>query len=114
MAAGLLSEVCVRSFEQVTVSPWLRVQSLMVMSAAAPDRLVELLPRLLDLAGNEAVLLDQMLLDCCRLLLRSPGDLPIDMTQLRRNLLACRDYLEEHRPSRAGQAEEHLTWSGAC
>ena len=81
----------------------------MVMSAAAPHRLVELLPRLLNLAGNETVLIDQMLLDCCRLLLRSPGDLPIDMTQLRRNLQDCRDYLEEQRAEPvSGTAEDHL------
>jgi len=81
----------------------------MVMSAAAPQRLVELLPRLLNLAGNETVLIDQILLDCCRLLLRSPGDLPFDMTQLRRNLQDCRDYLEEQRAEAAsGTAEDHL------
>ena len=81
----------------------------MVMSAAVPHRLVELLPRLLDLAGNETVLIDQMLLDCCRLLLRSPGDLPIDMAQLRRNLQDCRDFLEEQRAEPGtGAAEDHL------
>jgi len=79
------------------------------MSAAVPHRLVELLPRLLDLAGNETVLIDQMLLDCCRLLLRSPGDLPIDMAQLRRNLQDCRDFLEEQRAGPGtGAAEDHL------
>ncbi len=108
-AAGLLSEICMQSFERVTASPWLRAQFLMVLSAAQPDRLVELLPRLMALAGTEAVLLDQMLLDCCRLLLRSPGDLPIDLALLRRSLQACRDYLEE-RSAEAGaaSADEHL------
>jgi adenine/guanine phosphoribosyltransferase-like PRPP-binding protein len=108
-ATGLLSEICMRSFEQVTESPWLRAQFLMVLSATRPDQLVELLPDLMALAGNEAVLLDQMLLDCCRLLLRSPGDLPFDLTQLRRSLLACRDYLEE-RSAEAGavSADEHV------
>ena len=67
----------------------------MVMSAAVPQRLVELLPRLLASAGNEAVLVDQMLLDCCRLLLGAPGNSPIDVAQLRRNLQECRSYLEE-------------------
>jgi hypothetical protein len=109
IAAGLLSQVCVSCLEQVTAPAWLRVQALMVMSAAAPHRLVELLPRLLDLAGNETVLIDQMLLDCCRLLLRSPGDLPIDMAQLRRNLQDCRDFLEEQRADPGtGAAEDHL------
>jgi adenine/guanine phosphoribosyltransferase-like PRPP-binding protein len=108
-AAELLSRICERSFERVSMSPWLRVQILMVLSATMPDRLVELLPRLMALAGNEAVLLDQMLLDCCRLLLRSPGDLPINLAQLRRSLLACRDYLEE-RSAETGEAsaDEHL------
>ena len=109
IAAGLLSKVCVSCLEQVAAPTWLRVQALMVMSAAAPHRLVELLPRLLNLAGNETVLIDQMLLDCCRLLLRSPGDLPIDMTRLRRNLQDCRDYLEEQRAEPvSGTAEDHL------
>lgn len=108
-AAELLSEICVRSFERVTVSPWLRAQFLMVLSATRPDRLVELLPDLMALAGNEAVLLDQMLLDCCRLLLRSPGDLPIDLAQLRRSLLACRDYLEDRSADvGAASAREHV------
>ena len=39
------------------------------------------------LAGNEVILIDQMLLDCYRLLLRSPGDMPIDVSRLRHNLL---------------------------
>jgi hypothetical protein len=109
IAAGLLSQVCVSCLEEVTAPTWLRVQALMVMSAAVPHRLVELLPRLLDLAGDETVLIDQMLLDCCRLLLRSPGDLPIDMAQLRRNLQDCRDFLEEQRAEPgAGAAEDHL------
>ena len=81
----------------------------MVMSAAVPRRLVELLPRLLDLAGNETVLMDQMLLDCCRLLLRSPSDSPIDVAQLRHNLLVCRDYLEDQRAEpEATTTEDHL------
>ena len=109
IAAELLSQVCLSRLEQVTTPPWLRVQALMVMSAAIPHRLVELMPRLLELAGNETVLVDQMLLDCCRLLLRSPGDSPIDVVQLRRNLIICRDYLEEQRAeSDAMAAEDHL------
>ncbi len=109
IAAGLLSQVCVSCLEEVTDPAWLRVQALMVMSAAVPHRLVELLPRLLGLAGNATVLIDQMLLDCCRLLLRSPGDLPIDMAELRRNLQDCRDFLEEQRAEPGtGDAEDHL------
>ena len=105
----LLSQVCVDSFEQLTAPLWLRVQALMVMSAAVPQRLVELLPQLLASAGNEAVLVDQMLLDCCRLLLRAPGNSPIDVAELRRNLQECRDYLEKQRAvPDATAADEHL------
>jgi hypothetical protein len=107
VATGLLAQVCVRCFEQITAPTWLRVQALMVMSAAVPHRLVELLPRLLASAGNEAVLADQMLLDCCRLVLRSSGDLPIDVAQLRRSLLDCREYLERAEPDVVA-AEDHL------
>ena len=109
IAAELLSQVCVSCLEQVTGPPWLRVQALMVMSAAVPRRLVELLPRLLDLAGHETLLADQALLDCCRLLLRSPSDSPIDVTQLRHNLLICRDYLEDRRAEpEATTTEDYL------
>jgi adenine/guanine phosphoribosyltransferase-like PRPP-binding protein len=104
-AADLLSQVCVRSFEQFTAPLWLRVQALMVMSAAVPQRMVELLPRLLPAAGNEPVLIDQMLLDCCRLLLRAPGNSPIDVGRLRHNLLECRKYLEKQG---AAAAEDYL------
>jgi adenine/guanine phosphoribosyltransferase-like PRPP-binding protein len=108
-AVDLLSQVCVAGFEQLTAPLWLRVQALMVMSAAVPQRLVELLPRLLASAGNEPVLIDQMLLDCCRLLLRAPGNSPIDVVRLRHNLLECRDYLDEQRTaSGAVAAEDHL------
>ena len=88
---------------------WLRVQALIVMSATVPHRLVELLPRLLASAGNEAVLVDQMLLDCWRLLLRAPGNLPIDVAQLRHSLQKCRDYLESQRTGPdADLAGDHL------
>jgi hypothetical protein len=64
---------------------------------------------LLASAGSEAVLLDQMLLDCCRLLLRAPGNLPIDVAQLRHNLQECRSYLEEQQAAPDGSvAEDHL------
>jgi hypothetical protein len=103
-AADLLSQVCLKSFEQFTAPLWLRVQALMVMSAAVPQRMVELLPRLLASAGNEPVLIDQMLLDCCRLLLRAPGNSPIDVVRLHHNLLECHNYLEEQRTA---TAEDH-------
>jgi hypothetical protein len=106
LAKDLLGQVCVRGLEQVTAPPWLRVQALMVMSVTIPQRLVELLPRLLALAGSEAKLADQLFLDCWRLLLRSPGSSSIDVDQLRRNLVDCRDYLDERRA--APPTEDHL------
>jgi adenine/guanine phosphoribosyltransferase-like PRPP-binding protein len=109
VAVGLLAQVCVKSFEQPTSPPWLRVQALMVMSAGVPQHLVAQLPRLLAGAGNEAILIDQMLLDCDRLLLRSPDDSPIDVVQLRQNLLRCRDHVEKQRAEPdAAAAEDHL------
>lgn len=95
ITSGLLSQVCVTSFEQLTAPPWLRLQAVMVLCASAPQRLVELLPRLLAAAGSEVILIDQMLLDCYRLLLRSPGDMPIEVSRLRHNLLRCRDFAED-------------------
>ena len=97
VGADLLARVCVKSFEQQLTMPlWLRVQALMVMSTAVPQQLVELLPQLLAAAGNEAVLIDQMLLDCSRLLLpRTQGNSPVNVAQLRRRLQECRNYLEE-------------------
>ena len=76
-AADLLSQVCAQSFAQATAPLWLRVQSLMVMSAAVPQHMVALLPGLLAVAGHEPVLIDQMLLDCCRLLLRARATRPL-------------------------------------
>ncbi len=109
VGTDLLAQVCVDSFDQLTAPLWLRVQALMVMSATDPQRLVELLPQLLASAGNEAVLVDQMLLDCCRLLLRAPGGSPFDVAQLRHKLQECRDYLETQRAVRdATTADEHL------
>jgi hypothetical protein len=109
LARDLLAQVCVNGLRRLTAPPWLRVQALMVMSAAAPQRLVEQLPSLLAWVGDEAVLVDQLLLDCRRLLRRQPGDSPVDITQLRQNLMECRDYLEERRaaPDNAA-AEDHL------
>jgi hypothetical protein len=109
VGTDLLSEVCVKSFEQLTAPSWLRIQALMVMSATVPHRLVALLPRLLASAGNEAVLVDQMLLDCRRLLLRAPGNSTIDITELRHSLQECRDYLERQRTEpEAAAAGDHL------
>jgi adenine/guanine phosphoribosyltransferase-like PRPP-binding protein len=108
-AADLLSKVCTQSFSRAAAPLWLRVQSLIVMSAAVPQHLVVLLPGLLAVAGHEPVLIDQMLLDCCRLLLRAPGNSPIDVVQLRHALLDCRDHLEDQRTEPGATAtEDHL------
>jgi adenine/guanine phosphoribosyltransferase-like PRPP-binding protein len=109
VATSLLARICVTVFEQLTAPLWLRVQALIVMSASVPHRLVERLPRLLASAGNEAVLVDQMLVDCWRLLRRAQGNLPIDAAELRQNLQKCRDYLENQRAGPdADQASDHL------
>jgi adenine/guanine phosphoribosyltransferase-like PRPP-binding protein len=92
--AQLLSRVCVVSFGQLTMPSWLRLQAVMVLCAAAPQRMVELLPELVATAGTEVILIDQILTDCYRLLLRSPGDMPIDVARLRHSLVQCRDFLE--------------------
>ena len=109
IATNLLARICGTVFEQLTAPLWLRVQALIVMSASVPHRLVERLPRLVASAGNEAVLVDQMLVDCWRLLRRAPGNLPIDVAELRQNLQKCRDYLESQRSGPdADQASDHL------
>jgi hypothetical protein len=96
-ARHLLLQVCVRGLEQLTAPPWLRVQALIVASAASPQGLVDLLPRLLSLVAHETVLMDQLLLDCYRLLLHPPHDAPVDVERLRHNLVFCRDLLERQR-----------------
>lgn len=77
-----------------TESPWLRAQALTVLAGAAPQVLVELLPRLLQTVLDEAVLVDHMLLECYRLLRRPSHDSPIDVKLLRDNLIQCRERLE--------------------
>lgn len=107
--ASLLSRVCVASFEQLTAPSWLRLQAVMVLCASAPQRMVELLPQLVAAAGTEVILVDQMLLDCYRVLLRPPGDMPIDVARLRHSLLQCRDLLEEQLAEQhTAPAADHL------
>jgi adenine/guanine phosphoribosyltransferase-like PRPP-binding protein len=109
MAKDLIVHVCVQSLEQRAAPPWLRVQALMVICAAAPQQLAELLQKLFLLVVDEAVLVDQLFLDCCHLLLHPPRESPVDVDQLRRNLMGCRDYLEERREVGDGTpADEHL------
>jgi hypothetical protein len=101
IARELLATACIGGLEQATTAPpWLRVQALIVLCATVPERLTELLPRLLAHVADEAVLVDQLFLDCYRLMLRPPRDSPIDVQQLRRNLVQCRDYLEQAREKR--------------
>jgi hypothetical protein len=108
ISTRLLSRSCVTSFEQVTHPPWLRLQAVMVLCASAPQHMVNLLPQLLASAGSEVILIDQMLLDCYRLLLRSPGDMPIDVSRLRHSLLRYRDILEDRHaePDAAAAADQ--------
>ncbi|HEX4789014.1 MAG TPA: ATP-binding protein, partial [Actinospica sp.] len=83
--------------------PWLRVQALMVLAVAAPEDFVQLLPELLALAADEQVVVDQLLLDCYRLVRRPPHDTPVGLEQLRASLIRCGDYLEH---SQAGWDHE--------
>jgi hypothetical protein len=111
VARELLSQTCLTSLEKlVTASPWLRVQSLIVLFATAPEQLVELLPQVLSLVADETLLLDQLFLDCYRLLLRPSRDFPIDVEQFRHNLVRFRDRLEEVRRQEGDSAsiDEHL------
>lgn len=90
-----LADACTASLAVSTTMPaWLRVQALMVLVRSTPERLVELMPSLLELVVDEPVLVDQMFLDCYRLLLRSPHESPVDVARLYSNLLRCRDQLE--------------------
>jgi hypothetical protein len=104
-----LYEICVGNFARIAQPPWLRIQSLVVVAAAWPDRFVESLQQFMTMARDEAVLVDQMLLDCYRLLLRAPDELTINVLQLRRSLLACRDDLENRlREPEATMTDDHL------
>ncbi|MFD8422543.1 hypothetical protein [Streptomyces sp. NPDC059466] len=110
VARDLLAEICVAGVgKSVNVSPWLRVQALMVLAVTTPQQMTEMLPRLLTLVLDEPVLVDQMLLDCHRLLRRPPHDTPIDVVRLRKSLLRCRKSLEDRREARVpGLADEYL------
>lgn len=110
VARELLARICVAGLSKaVNVSPWLRVQALMVLAATTPQQLTEVLPDLLALALDEPVLVDQMLLECYRLLRRPPNDSPIDVVRLRKSLLRCRTNLGKHRDVRApALADDYL------
>ncbi|TDC69826.1 hypothetical protein E1200_07350 [Actinomadura sp. GC306] len=95
VARELLAQIDRAGLERAqTESPWLRAQALTVLAVAAPQDLVDSLPRLLPVVLDEAVLVDHMLLECYRLLRRPSHDSPIDVGILRDHLINCRDQLE--------------------
>lgn len=92
----LLATVCTASLASSTTSVWLRIQALMVLTSAYPERFVRLVPELLAQGAGEPALIDQLLLECHRLLRRATYDSAADIAQLRDGLQRCRDYLEQH------------------
>lgn len=109
-AGRLLSQVCVRGFESPKFSPGLRVQFLMVIAAAIPDDLVKKLLKLMIVANGETGLVDQMLLDCYRLLLEASHSQSINVTRLRLSLQSCRAYLDNRLgESRDAETGNHLS-----
>lgn len=97
VARDLLFNVCVTGLaEAVTAPVWLRLQSLMVLSVTVPDRLAELIPRVVPRLADEPVLMDQLFLDCYRLLRRPPLDSPFDIQRLRQSLSEVREFLERN------------------
>jgi hypothetical protein len=102
VARNLLFNICVTGLEEAVTAPvWLRLQSLMVLSVTVPDRLAELLPRILPGLADEPVLVNQLFLDCYRLLRRPPLDSPLDIQRLRQSLSEVREFLEKSDPSNA-------------
>jgi hypothetical protein len=91
----LLAELCLAELRGPTAAPpWFRAQIVIVLSTAAPQRFVDHLPILLALILDEPVAVEQMCVDCYRLLRRPLYDSPIVAAQLRDRLLRCRDDLE--------------------
>ncbi len=95
-ARELLADLCVTNLTSETLSVWLRTQAVMVLVTAYPERFVELLPDLLPRVMTEPVLVDQILLDCYRLLQLFSQDSPVSIEELRKGLQRCRDHLEKH------------------
>lgn len=94
-ARQLMCDTCVHGLERATTdSTWLRLQILIVLSVAAPERIAGLLPALLKAVVNEPVLVDQLFLDVCRLIHRPPTDSPVDKEKIRQSLHDARDDLE--------------------
>jgi hypothetical protein len=100
MARELLADVCVRMLrDSPTDPPWLRLQAVMVMALSEPSRLVGMLPQLIAATVDEPLLVNQMLLECHRLLSRPAIDSPVDFGEMRRSLIRSRGHLEKMRDS---------------
>lgn len=95
VARDLLAVLCTGSLAESTDSAWLRIQALIVFSSAKPELFVQQLPCLLTQVVDEPLLVDQILLDCHRLLQVSPQDSPIDVGEMRIGLQRSRDLLEQ-------------------
>jgi hypothetical protein len=75
--------------------PWLRVQAVVVLSITDPQEFAERLPSLLGSIADEPAVVNQLLLECYRLVRRPSHDSPVDPETLRNSLIRCRDYLEQ-------------------
>ena len=96
VSRDLLAEICVAELRTPTAAPpWFRAQAVMVLSAAAPEHFVTLLPNLLGMLLDEPVAVNQLCVDCYRLVRRPVYDSPVDLAHLRDRLLRCRDDLEQ-------------------
>ena len=96
VSRDLLAAICLAELHGPTAAPpWLCAQVVMVLSTAAPEHFVDLLPVLLNLLIDEPVAIEQLCVDCYRLLRRPLYDSPIVVSQLRDRLLRCRDDLEQ-------------------
>ena len=91
-----LAAICAGELEiSAPEPPWLRAQAVMVLSIAAPQDFIAQLPDLLASIADEPIVVNQLLLDCYRLVRRPSHDSPVDHEELRNSLIRCRDYLEQ-------------------
>lgn len=109
-ARDLLADICVKLLRQSSAKPpWLRVQAVMVMALAQPDRFVTLMPELIVRVADEPVLVCQMLLECHRLVRKPLLDSPVEVTDLRMSLIRARDRFEAMRREReTDQVSQYL------
>lgn len=95
-ARDLLATICTTVLRQPpTTLAWLRAQAVMVIAASAPNHLVQLLPGLVTRTVDEPVMINQLLLECHRLLRRPMLDSPVDLDEMELCLQRCRDRLEK-------------------